>query len=554
MDINNASLSPPPRIWLAWACLLLAIYLAVAVAASGRTMIGDEIWALLYAGRPFNEQLEAIRLDLVHPPLIYLIERGWLHTFGHSDSTAKALALVINIPTLVLFTWLASHVTGHWRLTSWLFSSMYLYVGSVPNLVRMYGLALLWTVVAILLWEQWRGRPRARTLILWLIVMALLVYTHYIGLLLLVAFVAVNWWYGPRRWVFTAAAVFPGFAFLPWFLYVLPVYLKRGLQPNVAWVDQASHRAAAKLPYFFLSNVPAGWNPFAATGWVQKAELQSYLIVVAGVIHLVLFGLAWRTIRQLWPPLREGDRAAQWFWTAALLFGMPVLLLYGFSVAITPTFHARFLIGVLPGYWLLMALLAQFGGRAGRAMLYGVVFPWVLVSVCVGLVQNLAPSPVREGTLLVSREIRETDLILCSGEPVVGAQVYWEWTRRLAQPGRIEILSSRAIWWASILPQKDLKELNLYGVDRVWFFYSNPKAADQMSNFLAAHGFALEKPLKTRTPFLLAFAKEPGRPVSMTKAPLTITQKSELAPDSDRILAPVHPISEARESDSDASK
>ena len=100
--------------------------------------------------------MEAIRQDLAHPPLIYLLERGWLHLFGQTDNAAKALPLVINIPTIVLFTLLASRVTQRWRLAGFLFCGVYLRVGGVTTLVRMYGLGVLWSVAAILLWEAWR--------------------------------------------------------------------------------------------------------------------------------------------------------------------------------------------------------------------------------------------------------------------------------------------------------------------------------------------------------------------------------------------------------------
>jgi hypothetical protein len=67
--------------------------------------------------------------------------------------------------------------------------------------------------------------------------MVLLIYTHYFGLLMLAGFVVVNWLFGPRRRAFIVAAAAAGISFLPWFLYVLPVYQARGLQTNLWWVQ-----------------------------------------------------------------------------------------------------------------------------------------------------------------------------------------------------------------------------------------------------------------------------------------------------------------------------
>ena len=100
-----------PTGWAAWSALLLALYLLVAYLGWGRTLIEDEVWALYKAGRGLDEQLSFIRADLVHPPLIYLIEHGWFWLFGQSDSAAKTLALLINVPTILVL----SRKHGHFQ-------------------------------------------------------------------------------------------------------------------------------------------------------------------------------------------------------------------------------------------------------------------------------------------------------------------------------------------------------------------------------------------------------------------------------------------------------
>ncbi len=403
MDTRPSAFAPPPyRHWLSWAGLLLILYLAVGLVGFRRALITTEIWALYYAGQPWTELWQAIRYDMVHPPLIYLLERGWMHLFGQTDSAVKALALVINIPTLILFPWLASRVTRHWRLASFLFAGTYLSVGSTPNQMRMYGLGLLLAVTAMLLWEWWRKEPGAGKLIAWAFVMLLLVYTHFFGLLLLAAFFAVNWLFGPRRRQFAAATFAIGVAYLPWLAYVLPVYLRDGLRTKVPWVNVFPHRALSQLPSAFL-------------GYLYGPELRVIPWMAALLVHLALFLLAWRTVRKFWPPSRDLKESGRWFWTAALLAGVPILLLYGFAVLVTPVFNARFVLGILPAYWLLVVLLGDFGGRAGRAILYAVVLPWVLVSVGVTMAQSLQPSPARQATTFLNREYRDTDLILCDG-------------------------------------------------------------------------------------------------------------------------------------------
>src|SRR5262245_5030632 len=134
--------------WQAWVAGLLLVYLATAIAGWGRAVIWDEIWLAANAGRPFEVQLQLVRNDDAHPPLFYLLARGWIAVFGGSDTSIKFIPLVINTLTFIAFTILARRVTRHWRVATLLFSGIYWQAGSVPNLVRGYGLVLLLTVLA----------------------------------------------------------------------------------------------------------------------------------------------------------------------------------------------------------------------------------------------------------------------------------------------------------------------------------------------------------------------------------------------------------------------
>ena len=331
-------------------------------------------------------------------------------------------------------------------------------------------------------------------MIAWALVMILLVYTHFFGLPLVAAFVTVNFLYGRRPWAFTAAAAVVGLAYLPWLLYVLPIYISDGLRAHISWVNVYPHRALVQLPFHFLGSI-----------WYWPAQYLA-LTAAAGLVHLVLLAFAWRGVRQLWPLGRDRGSTGRWLWSAALLAGIPVLLLYGFSVAVTPAFSPRFVLGALPGYWLLIVLLGQIGGRAARAMLYGVILPWTLVSVGLSIVGSWSPSPVRQGTLFLAHEVRDTDVILCQG---TCNRVYWEWTRRLGRSGRIEVLRfGPGIWRLSVLRPKELESIDLSRADRVWLFYSSDQAATWVSEFLAGQGYRPIRSLSKAVPSLLAFEKE----------------------------------------------
>jgi hypothetical protein len=213
-------------------------------------------------------------------------------------------------------------------------------------------------------------------------------------------------------------------------------------------------------------------------------------------------------MRRLWPPQRGDETTVRWFWTAVLLAGLPILSLYLFSVAVRPAFHARFVFGALPAYWLLVVLLGQFGGRAGRVLLCGIVVPWVLVSSGFALAEQLEPTSARLGTLHLARQLRANDLILCENLSL-GNALYWEWTGRLGRsPVRMEVLRPVVdVGRLSIAPLTDLGNLDLNGVDRVWFFFHDKKETTSVVDSLVARGFLLKKPTPEIQSFLLTFTK-----------------------------------------------
>src|SRR5581483_115317 len=105
---------------------------------------------------------------------------------------------------------------------------------------------------AFIIWSKWAKEPRGGLLALWVLVMTLEIYAHYFGLLLLAGFVVVNWIYGKRRILFTAAAALPGLAFIPWVLYLAPTYRTHRLQQNLGWVNRNPINSVLEAPFQFL--------------------------------------------------------------------------------------------------------------------------------------------------------------------------------------------------------------------------------------------------------------------------------------------------------------
>ena len=520
----------PRRSWLAWAAFLVFLYIAVSIVGWQRTLIPDEIWHLIYASGPLSDQLDSIRSDLVHPPLAYLLDRWWVEVFGGTDCAVKTLGLVQNLGTLVLFTALASRITAWWRLASFLFAVPFLRVGSSVNLVRMYGPLLLWSVAALWLWELWRERPTTTRLAAWTAVAILALYTHISGLALLAVFFVVNWVYGPRRWAFTVAAGIAALCFLPWVLYVLPVYLTRGIDANVGWIVKKPLQALGELPFTFLT----GEDPGAASvdTRVEPQILRQVLKGSALLLNLALLMVAGGKLAAFWPPRREDSSEKRWFWICVFLVGIPIAGLLTISAIRRPLFHPRYLLFTLPAYWLLLTLVGLRGGRAGRVLLLGVILPWTLVTIGVSLAKNLSPSVARAGTLHIAQAWQDSDLILSEKPIPIGFQVYWEWTRRLKQTGRFEVLDAPMLeHLRTVLPGKELASIDLAGVQRIWLFWERSRDPSGVIAYLQGQGFVKNDAPALQIPTLLLLTRSISAgpspaPASSGSAPAGLTSRS----------------------------
>jgi hypothetical protein len=131
------------------------------------------------------------------------------------------------------------------------------------------------------------------------------------------------------------------------------------------------------------------------------------------------------------------DGQTRWLWIAALLVGVPILLLLLFSVSYMPALAPRFALGILPAYWLLLVMLGELG-RLGRGVLLGIVVPWVVLSSGKSVIDHVSATPLRQHTALAATKADAADLILCDAD--VANAVYWELARRHGNRGRIEFL------------------------------------------------------------------------------------------------------------------
>jgi len=363
---------------------------------------------------------------------MYLTERVRISFFGLSDSI-RFLPVVINALAIALFPFAAVSFTQRWRTTSVLFLTVYLHVFSAPNLIRMYGLCLLTTIMSLVAWHAWRSHSTWHPLALWTIAATLGAMTHYYGAFLLGAFVLVEMWSGPRPKVFLAASMLPAIVFLSWIAYVFPIYRQYGLTANLNWVEPNLLRALAIVPFHFATVVPSGFNPIHSDWWKGIPGRQLVIVAVA-MFHMALCIGVWR-----------GKRFTAAFAELALLLLGPALILALLSLFTGPVFDSRFLLGSLPMYWLLLVMMCEYLKQA-RAVLATVVVIAVMVFILPLHHDLSAGMEFTQEMSIIIKESGRTDAVVADVR--VGGPAAWM-LRRASLP--VAILPSTEYW--SALPE-----------------------------------------------------------------------------------------------------
>jgi hypothetical protein len=224
---------------------------------------------------------------------------------------------------------------------------------------------------------------------------------------------------------------------------------------------------AAKLPFHFLTYFPSGWNPLGNNDWPRIPWLHTTMIVGALLMHGTILWLGRRALDPRRPD--PGNRALE-IRKGLVLTATPVLLLLAFSAVVYPTLDARFVIFVLPTYWLVIVGLAERAGRAGTLLIYAVLLPWLGASIAVPLLRAVTGPALHDSVARIANAWRPGDLIVA--DTVIGRQVHWEWTRAFQRNDPMVIVARPGLLDAPSLPLRPLARTDLDGVRRVWLFHT----------------------------------------------------------------------------------
>jgi mannosyltransferase len=311
----------------------------------------DEAQTVNIASFPLRSIGTALRKDGA-PPLYYYLLHVWMGIFGHSDAAIRSLSGVFGVLALPLLWWVVRRGFGRVEAIAAL-----AVLASSPFAVyfateaRMYSLVVLLVVAGIGAVQALLSRPTVPRAALLALITALLLYTHYWALYLLVV---VGCWLlvvalrdtGERRrggaYGLVALAV-GAVAWLPW----VPTFLYQRAHTGTPW--SAAPTLAAAFGWF---------ASFVVNESVQAETLSLHLeLALLCFIVLLVFGFA-------------GSPAGR-YRLDLLLTGQP---------------RARALAGVAIGTLAVGWLASREAGTAFQARYSSVVFPVLVILVALGIV------------------------------------------------------------------------------------------------------------------------------------------------------------------------
>jgi mannosyltransferase len=308
--------------------------LAVRTYAIGTQSIWfDEAISLVNARQNLPDLINATRSD-VHPPLYYLLLHLWL-TVRQSDGYARLLSAIIGAATvplvyLVGVRLLHSRLIGLLAATSLALAPAHV---ALSQEARMYPLLSLLAVASALLLDWALCRDSVRAWLTYAAVCALLPWTHYYGVFVLVAHgiaVLVLRWRTPRQvahgWLALGLA---SVLFLPW----LPSFLAQlnGVH-NSFWITafevEQLGETFRELAFPYTPDHGALSDPLT-----QGASYLFYGLVLAGTCIVLI---------------RQGVGIV-----IALLLGVPIAGAIAVSVWLVPIYNERYLLFTQPAFILL---------------------------------------------------------------------------------------------------------------------------------------------------------------------------------------------------------
>jgi len=274
----------------------------------------DELFSVHAAEHDWSSIWSFISLDLIHPPLFYIILKVWILTSGESLLWLRLLPVLFGVIAIFPFIYLCNELKiSFWtRLLAFLLVAVNGSLIKYSQEVRMYSLLMCLSLFSM--WLFTRYFQKGKGIVAFTIINILLVWTHYFGWFVVVSEVVAILIFQRIKW--RAVILMFGVAlasFVPWIISVaIAAREGPGLSQNIGWMTRPGVAAVLQLKlallepfYFQASNA----DPVS----IYRISVPLLLLAAAG---LILFLLGWA---------KHPSEEKRAFEIAAIFAGLPLL-------------------------------------------------------------------------------------------------------------------------------------------------------------------------------------------------------------------------------------
>lgn len=265
------------------AALILIILVYIAARVWGITdscLWFDEIYSIHAAEHQWNSILSFVALDLIHPPLFYLVLKFWILAGGDEILWLRLLPALLSV--IAVFPFIA--FCRELQLTRWTqVLALFLFAvnGSMIKYaqeVRMYSLLLCLSLFSM--WLFARYFIKGKSFLPLVIVNVLLIYSHYFGWFFVLAEVGAIIAFQRIKWRLAVTMLGVSLvSFVPWIVaVVLASRSGSGLSQNIGWMSRPGVLAVGT----FLANLVEPFHFQASSaGAVSVYTISIPLLLIA---------------------------------------------------------------------------------------------------------------------------------------------------------------------------------------------------------------------------------------------------------------------------------
>ncbi len=270
--------------------LILVILVYIAARLWGMTdscLWFDEIFSIHAAELPWGSILSFVALDLIHPPLFYVLLNFWISVGGSDLLWLRTLPVVLSVIAVFPFIAFCRELKLA-RRTEILALFIFAINGSMIKYaqeVRMYSLLLCLSLFSM--WLFARYFIKGKSFVPLVIVNVLLIYSHYFGWFFVFAEVAAIMAFQRIKWRRAAAMVAIALvSFLPWMVAVFNASRSgTGLSQNIGWMSRPGIQEVGT----FLANLIEPFHFQASSAEPVSVLTVSIPLLLAAFAGIVLF-------------------------------------------------------------------------------------------------------------------------------------------------------------------------------------------------------------------------------------------------------------------------